>query len=62
MNNNKEIILCPFHTESTPSCVINYKNKTFHCFGCGEYGDIGVHGKLVSAIEENEIQDIAHMN
>jgi DNA primase len=32
--------LCPFHTERTPSFIVNQKNQTFHCFGCGERGDV----------------------
>lgn len=31
--------LCPFHTERTPSFVLNQKKQTFHCFGCGAHGD-----------------------
>ena len=30
--------LCPFHNEKTPSMKI-YENN-FHCFGCGEHGDM----------------------
>ena len=33
-------ICCPFHNEKTPSFKI-YKNGTrYHCFGCGESGDV----------------------
>jgi DNA primase len=31
-------ILCPFHSEKTPSCHI--WDDHFKCFGCGKYGDI----------------------
>ena len=30
--------LCPFHNEKTPSMKLYEKN--FHCFGCGEHGDV----------------------
>ena len=52
MKTEKKVVICPFHTESTPSCVIDHEHLTFHCFGCGEYGDIGKHGELVSAKDE----------
>lgn len=32
--------LCPFHTEKTPSFVINPNKKFWHCFGCGAAGDV----------------------
>src|SRR4051794_41784393 len=32
--------LCPFHDERTPSFSVEGVNKLFHCFGCGESGDV----------------------
>ena len=32
--------LCPFHDERTPSFHIRPAVGTYHCFGCGEHGDV----------------------
>lgn len=31
---------CPFHHEKTPSFAVNEADQFYHCFGCGESGDV----------------------
>lgn len=32
--------VCPFHPEKTPSFSVNEEKGLFHCFGCGNGGDV----------------------
>jgi CHC2-type zinc finger protein len=37
---NEFVGLCPFHQEKTASFSISEEKGLFHCFGCGESGDV----------------------
>ena len=32
--------LCPFHAEKLPSFTVNEEKQIFHCFGCGQGGNV----------------------
>ena len=42
---------CPFHHERTPSFAVNQSEQFYHCFGCGESGDVV---KFVKEMEEGQ--------
>ena len=50
--------LCLFHSEKTPSFMVNEEKQIFHCFGCGEGGDVFTflmkvgHFSFPQAVEE----------
>jgi DNA primase len=43
--------LCPFHDERTPSFGIEPALKVFHCFGCGEGGDVFRFVELTEGVD-----------
>lgn len=52
------MMCCPFHDDRNPSMKVD---KRFHCFGCGEDGDvIDFVGKLFSLSSKESADRIAH--
>ena len=49
--------LCPFHSEKTPSFNVNETRQYFHCFGCGEKGDVI---SFLVKIEQRPFMDVLH--
>lgn len=45
---------CPFHHEKTPSFAVNETDRYYHCFGCGESGDVI---KFVREMENIDFMD-----
>lgn len=43
-----ERIVCPFHEERTPSCVIYH--DSYRCYGCGAHGPLSDLGREPSAV------------
>jgi len=55
--------LCPFHAEKTPSFHVHEQRQFFHCFGCGEKGDVF---SFLVKIEQRSfmevLRDLAHQS
>ena len=47
--------LCPFHAEKTPSFHVHEQRQFFHCFGCGEKGDVF---NFLQMIERRSFMDV----
>ena len=53
---------CPFHNEKTPSFSVNEEKGFYHCFGCGEHGDIISFTMKSENIDfKNAISELADM-
>lgn len=46
--------ICPFHDERSPSFSVDPVQKVFHCFGCGEGGDLFKFVQLTEGLNFRE--------
>lgn len=51
--------ICPFHNDSHPSMMVNKARQTYHCFVCGEHGDVLDFLQKYNQITFNEALRIA---
>ena len=50
--------LCPFHDERSPSFSVDGVKKVFHCFGCGEGGDLFRFVELTEGVTFREALEL----
>lgn len=53
--------LCPFHGEQSPSFKVDPTKQRFHCFGCGESGDVIDAAQKLLGLSFKEALDYLNM-
>jgi hypothetical protein len=49
-------VICPFHKEMTPSCTVDVKKNTWHCFGCCAGG----HATMMVKLKDGRLHMLLH--
>ena len=52
---------CPFHREKTPSFAVTPDKQIYHCFGCGEGGNVIRFIMRVENIDKNDVDVLLGM-
>jgi len=50
--------LCPFHSEKTPSFIVNTSKGFYHCFGCSKSGDVITFIMEIEHVDFNDAIEI----
>lgn len=50
--------LCPFHSEKSPSFMVNEEKQIYHCFGCAKGGDVFSFVQEIESMEFREVLKI----
>lgn len=53
-------ILCPFHFECTPSCLIDIKKGTLECVGCGKQANLSELDDATFDVVSNAIEPLVY--
>jgi DNA primase len=53
--------ICPFHQDKNPSLIISPEKGLWHCFGCGNGGDMFKFVMMIDNLDKKEVlQKLSH--